>query len=101
MNEINIISINDIERQCKDKWFYPDAMKAFKTKLSPYGYQGPDSNGPIFFVSSEKESDKVRRYTVRALVNGFVKRVSEFQGYATSHKANKAAESFAKNNLTI
>ena len=82
-------SMNQIEeanRYAGQHFFDPDTMRFFKSRISAHVYYGR------IFVTSEKGPDEIRRYTVRRQRrNGSMDTLGEFQGYATSRQAHKAA----------
>lgn len=55
-------AIKDAVRATGSHWFDPDTMRFFGTKVLPTVYQGP---GGIFFVTSDHDFQRVRKYTVR------------------------------------
>ena len=94
-------------------WFSPANMRYFRSRLSRTAYEvvtNTRQKGRIYFVSSEQYEDSygrrdARRYTVRIMTEtGAIQDGSEFQQYATSATAKKAAreqaERFAKSLTT-
>lgn len=63
-------------------WFGRDALSFFKSQLATDTYSGG------FFVSSEKRDDEPRMYTVRrAMPNGAVETIGDFQAHSTKRAA--------------
>lgn len=89
-------TMDDIRRANEDAgqhWFQPAAMRFFRSRVS----DGVYGNG--YFVSSERGPDMARRYTVRkALPDGSIDQVGEFQQYASRSGAHAAARKAAANN---
>ena len=72
-------------------FFSPNAMRFFSCRIHSDLYRG------CVFVTSEKSSWDVRKYTVRAIkADGGIETVGEFQGYETRSQAHTAAQNFAK-----
>lgn len=78
-------------------WFSKGAMRFFATRLLSTTY-GPDSNGLVYFVTSEEGPSEIRLYTVRAFDprTSMVQTHGDFQGYATAAKAQGAARRAAR-----
>lgn len=55
-------SITEANRKAGYHWFDPDTMRCFGTRVLSEVYQGP---GGVFFVTSDKQFDGSRGYTVR------------------------------------
>jgi len=58
-------SISDIETaslRAGSHWFSTDAKRFFRSRMLPHVFQGP---GGIYFVSSEKGPNGIRRFTIR------------------------------------
>lgn len=87
----NIYSVNDIKRKHKGFWFSKDTMRFFKSKLVQDVF--PANKGKVYFVSSEKGPDMVRKFSVRCynLATDSISTVGEFGGYETKTKALTAA----------
>ena len=72
-------------------FFSPNAMRFFSCRIHSNLYRG------CVFVTSEKSSWDVRKYTVRAMKSdGSIETVGEFQGYETRSQAHTAAQNFAR-----
>lgn len=68
------------------RWFEPGALRFFKSRI------GDCIIGGRFFVSSEKDPDEVRRYSIRAVADdGSIDTVGDFQGWRTAASAKSAA----------
>lgn len=80
----------------KGYFFSQGAMRFFKSRVADFGFQN-EKTEIIYFVTSEKNGNMPRKYTIRALLpNGQVDTVSAFQEYNTSATANRHAEKWAK-----
>lgn len=83
-------SVDDIERDCKEKshWFDESSMRFFKSKVYP---QVRQVGNLVYFISSEKgPSDGSKRlYTIRVYDSETkdIKSYSEFQEYKTLQAA--------------
>lgn len=65
MTNTKIWTINDIKTAVRVRgshWFDPDTMRFFKTRVLEGVYQG---EGGIYFVTSERGPNELRRYSVR------------------------------------
>lgn len=93
------MDIYDIElsnRQHGQHFFDADSKRFFRSRIGQDVYEGP---GGIFFTTSEQFDHKSPRlYTVRQFnpETGACKTVGEFQQYASSSGARRAAERMAK-----
>jgi len=67
-------------------WFSADTIRFFNSRISDLCWKIKDR---IYFISSEKQSEKYNRlYTIRlCLLDGEIKTVSEFQEYKTINEA--------------
>lgn len=66
-------------------WFSPATMQFFAGRVEG------ELKGGRYFVSSERNGEEPRRYTVREVQpDATIDTVGEFQGYATLAKANAA-----------
>jgi len=67
-------------------WFSADTIRFFNSRISDLCWKIKDK---IYFISSEKQSEKYNRlYTIRlCLLDGEIKTVSEFQEYKTINEA--------------
>lgn len=86
-------TVNDIQtavRAAGSHWFDPDTMRSFGTRVLPSVYQG---DGGVFFVTSEKQFDGTRGYTVRRFTpdGASIHTVGELAGYPTAQEARTAA----------
>jgi len=94
------LSVNEMQKRNQRAgfhWFDADTMRAFKCRISDTVHAGP---GGIYFVSSEKNGDRPRRYTVRQWVEPNVESASEFEAYASATAAQNAAKRLAKTPIT-
>jgi dihydrodipicolinate synthase/N-acetylneuraminate lyase len=91
----NIVQLKDAHSYHANGHFFDAVtMRFFKSRVSEYIY--PTKTG-AYFVTSEKERDSVRRYTVRfCTLTGVITKVGEFQQYKTSAQAHNAAKHAAK-----
>jgi hypothetical protein len=83
-------------RNANGHWFDPDTLRFFGSRVLATTY-GPDSNGLIYFVSSERtgfDQDAPRAYSVRAFhpPTATIDTVGEFCGHATRSLAIGAAK---------
>lgn len=71
-------------------FFEPDTMRFFKSRALDQVFDGPRG---VFFVTSERDGDNARRYTVRCFnrESGDVKTHGEFQGFKSRTGAISAA----------
>lgn len=77
------------------KWFEPDTMRFFSSRVQSTFYGAPD--GRAYFVSSERGPSGRRGYSVRvANLDGSIDTVGEFQGYTTGRAAHAAAKQAAE-----
>lgn len=77
------------------KWFEPDTMRFFSSRVQSTFYGAPD--GRAYFVSSERPPGGKRAYSVRvANLDGSIETVGEFCGYETGRAAHAAAKQAAK-----
>ena len=103
-----IVSMQDIERKHTGHWFSAGAMRSFKSRLAGIGYG--NGTGGVFFVSSERFSDRTPRlYTVRyqdssgdidtvntdGTIGTCPAEYAGFQAYRTSASADRAARKWA------
>lgn len=92
------IYFSDIKKRNKaigHRWFEPDTMRFFSSRVHESIYSAPD--GRAYFVSSERPPSGRRAYSVRrAELDGSVSTVGEFCGYATGRAAHAAAARLAK-----
>lgn len=80
----------------KGYFFSAGAMRFFKSRVADYGFQN-EKTEIIYFVTSEKNGNYPRKYTIRALLpDGKIDTVSAFQEYSNSATANRHAEKWAK-----
>ncbi|ASR76652.1 hypothetical protein SEA_WATERMOORE_264 [Streptomyces phage Watermoore] len=94
-----LFSIEDAKAIAKDQgnhFFSADTMRWWKSRISDMCYSTIDGQS-MFFVSSERNDDYARRYTVRVAKldeNGHfsVETVSEFQEYASRSGAHDRAQ---------
>jgi len=71
-------------------WFSPETLRFFSSRISTKVYGGR------YFVSSEKEYDGARRYTVReARSDGSINTVSKFGEFTTLRDAESEARRLA------
>lgn len=71
-------------------FFDRDTLRFFKSRIGSRTYVGRD--GRTYFVTSEKGPNRVRRYTVRATLDGVgMDSVPEFQAFANSRTAHAFA----------
>lgn len=71
------------------RWFSPDTMRWFNSRVSSTVYPVPDG---AVFVSSERRWDDTRRYTVRYCSDdGVIDTVGEFGTFASRSGAHAAA----------
>lgn len=76
-------------------WFDRDTMRFFRSRVAAFAYVGPAG---IYFVSSERGPDNVRRYSVREY-HAFARdidTVGGFQAYASRASADRAARKAAE-----
>lgn len=98
-NRIHVRDVLQCADICGSKWFTPNNMRFFKTRLSETAYA--DRHGGAFFVSSEKGPGMARAYSVRHFRPGSrgkcsVDTVGEFQQYKTGAAAHRAAQAASK-----
>ncbi|QDH93886.1 hypothetical protein SEA_EVY_255 [Streptomyces phage Evy] len=94
-----LFSIEDAKAIAKDQgnhFFSADTMRWWKSRISDICYSNIDGD-KMFFVSSERNDDYDRRYTVRVAKldeNGYltIDTVSEFQEYASRSGAHDRAQ---------
>lgn len=90
------VPMHVIEANHRGYFFSKEAMRFFKSRLAEYGYKNPNT-GITYFVTSEKNGDMPRGYTVRALLpDGSIDSVSAFQEYSNSTTANRHAQKWAQ-----
>lgn len=95
----NIYSIDDLKKHyqtnSKGHWFDEDIMSFFKSKLSQDLFY---SGALIYFISSEKGPDNVRRYSVRSYnpKTSEIDTVGDFQQYSTIYQAKQAAKQLSR-----
>lgn len=75
-------------------WFSPDTLRFFSSRISATTY-GPDAQGRVYFVSSERgfDYDTPRRYTVRYFTpsTAAIDTHGEFLAHDTLAQAQAAA----------
>jgi len=79
--------VRDANREAGFHFFDPDTMRFFDSRIETRLIDGR------FFVTSEKGPDGVRRFTVRrAMPDGTINTVGDFQGHATRRDAEARIE---------
>lgn len=75
-------------------WFEPDAMRFFRSRPASFAYSGC---GGVYFVSSERGPDGVRRYSVRQAIEGgkVIRTVGEFGRTTSRQSAHREAKRLA------
>lgn len=87
----NIAEIQEANHKARQHFFSPSAMVGFKTKVLPYIWHGK------YFITSEKQDEKPRVYTIRFIdENSIIKNHSQEGQYKTSTAARKAASKIAE-----
>lgn len=88
-------TIRDAVRATGSHWFDPDTMRAFGTRVLPSVYQGV---GGIYFVTSDHDFDRTRKYSVRRFdpTRSKIDTVGEVASYATAQEARTAAKAAAQ-----
>ena len=90
-NVSTIYAAQRLNENSGSHFFSPNAMRFFSCRVHSNLYRG------CVFVTSEKSSWDVRKYTVRAIkADGGIETVGEFQGYETRSQAHTAAQNFAR-----
>lgn len=86
-------AIKDANRAAGGHWFDPDTMRFFGTRVLAEVYQGP---GGIYFVTSDKQYNGTRGYTVRRFdpADGSPHTIGEVAGL-TKGKAQRTARNLA------
>lgn len=97
MKEFETVSMKDIERSHKGYWFRPGNISFSKSKVGDHGYVGKDG---VYFVSSEKNPDSARAYTIRRQnTSGSIVTVGEYMGFPTRASAVAALKETILNSL--
>lgn len=75
-------------------WFDPDTVRFFRSRPASFAYRGP---GGLYFVTSERGPDNVRRYSVRRAIEGgkVIRTVGEFGRTTSRHAAHQEAKRLA------
>ena len=91
----NIGQIRHANAAAGQHFFEPGTMRFFASRVLPAVYDGP---GGVYFVTSEKGPDGVRRFTVREFQRdtGDVRTAGEFQAFGSRAAAQKEAKRLAK-----
>lgn len=87
---VRIVPMDTLRRMAADAgshWFKPATLRFFKSRVGREAYLGVD--GRWYFVSSEQGPRMPRRYTVRAVDDGWanIESVGGFQAYETRSQA--------------
>ena len=79
--------VMEYEEKTRGHWFKPETMRFFRSRLPSYGYAHNDS---IFFVSSENDGVRGRKYTIREFDSntGTIETIGEFYQH-TKREANR------------
>ena len=90
--ELGQYQIDDVkykaEHGASKYWFTPETMRFFKSRVSEMTWKIGDK---IYFISSEKQSQESRFYTVRVCeIDGNIRTVGQFQGHETLRQARNA-----------
>lgn len=86
-------SVRDAHYKTGGHWFDTATLRFFSSRIGRRVY------GHRYFVTSECGPSGIRTYTVRQLTDtGSIETVGEFEQYATSAAANRAAAKLAKEN---
>lgn len=90
-------SIDEIMALHTGHWFDKDTLRFFGSRISKRVYPAPNGT---YFVSSERNGDSPRLYTVRLAFldagKAEIRTVGEFQGFVTSAAAHRAAAALAE-----
>jgi hypothetical protein len=89
-NAVRITPMERLRRMARDAgshWFDPDTLRFFKSRVGREAYLGAD--GRWYFLSSEQGPRMPRRYSVRAVDDGWahVESFGGFQAYDTRAQA--------------
>jgi len=83
--------IKEVEKRAEKgaKYFFsPDAMRFFSSRICQLCWK---KDNDIFFVTSEKNGNSYRKYTIRkSSTSGDITTMGEFQAYDTINEANMA-----------
>lgn len=93
---MSLTTIQMLHREVDGRFFSPDNMRFFASRISPIVYDGP---GGVFFVTSEMCCGKPpRRYSVRRFNRETwdIETVHDYMGIATRRQAHAAAAAAAK-----
>jgi hypothetical protein len=87
---MELVNSEQIRQNCKSKFFAPDTMKFWNSRLLPTACMV--SGVGLYFVTSERPDRSLpRRYTIRLWTNeGVISTISEFGEYETSRAAFRA-----------
>lgn len=90
----SIASVKWRNEDAGQHFFSPSTLRFFSSRVLPTLY---GAEGSIFVTSEKDPFGNPRAYTVRQIrEDGSIDTLGEFQGYATSAQAAKAARDFAR-----
>jgi hypothetical protein len=94
---LETIAMSEIKAATSSYFFSDGAMNFFKTRLPSTGLR---NGANVFFWTSERGPDGIRKFSVRVLClsTGKVTTVGEFQQYRSAKSASAAVYRAATNN---